>query len=872
MLSVIFEAETHRKGGDRGRNSRRLRLDAILEKGALLLKRRENGIIDWKDGRQIKHSRSGRPSRVPSQYQGHFSWDKYLKETSAIAAPAHCFKQSTTPPVNEFKAGMKLEAQDPRNTTSTCIATVVGLTGSRLRLRLDGSDNKNDFWRLVDSSEIQPIGSCEKNGGMLQPPLGFRLNASSWPMFLLKTLNGAEMAPARIFHKQEPPPPEQNHFQVGMKLEAVDRKNPHFICPATVGALRGVEVLVTFDGWRGAFDYYCRYDSRDIFPVGWCALTGDNLQPPGTKAGLPRPLGASGVLPDSSVEGTDMLMPPAPSRPPAQKRRKPGRKKGRPSISWATKDNTSTDTHQTDQVGNGPEPVKIPKKRGPKPGSKLGWVKHAAWLEGAMAGPGRPRGRIATNWTQKLHQQNELETIKIPKKRGPKPGTKRKQRVASDPVPTSPTSSTPEPDTSSVPMDNATIPSAAMQAPTVCVYLNKQGKVGPHLDARRIQALPDHFGPGRASSVLQQCVQACVDCAHNQRLVFSCLKPGHGGELISAHFDQKQHTLTLPAVNSVTYVLRFLEKLCHNLRCEPLFGSQPVPLGGGHYDGHSYTERRSFSECLSSGPGRGTKRFLSDSCSSTLTHKMAKSLSSEAVGYNSVINITTRTANSKLRGQTEALYILTKSNNTRFEFIFTNVIPGSPRLFTSVIAVHRAYETSKMYRDLKLRAALIQNKQLRLLPREQVYDKINGVWNLSSDQTTGSERLQTQTAALVGCLLSAVVSVYQKWSKEGTVVNRRQGRGSLMHVSTGSERFLNSRESPRPSGQDPNLWTVEDVMHFIRELDPQLGPHAELFRKHEIDGKALLLLRSDMMMKYMGLKLGPALKLTFHIDKLKQGR
>lgn len=32
-------------------------------------------------------------------------------------------------------------------------------------------------------------------------PPGFRLNASSWPMFLLKTLNGAEMAPSRIFHK-----------------------------------------------------------------------------------------------------------------------------------------------------------------------------------------------------------------------------------------------------------------------------------------------------------------------------------------------------------------------------------------------------------------------------------------------------------------------------------------------------------------------------------------------------------------------------------------------------------------------------------------------------------------------------------------------
>lgn len=37
----------------------------------------------------------------------------------------------------------------------------------------------------------------------------------------------------------------------------------------------------------------------------------------------------------------------------------------------------------------------------------------------------------------------------------------------------------------------------------------------------------------------------------------------------------------------------------------------------------------------------------------------------------------------------------------------------------------------------------------------------------------------------------------------------------------------------------------------------------------EIDGKALLLLNSDLMMKYMGLKLGPALKLCNIVEKLK---
>jgi Bardet-Biedl syndrome 5 protein len=44
-----------------------------------------------------------------------------------------------------------------------------------------------------------------------------------------------------------------------------------------------------------------------------------------------------------------------------------------------------------------------------------------------------------------------------------------------------------------------------------------------------------------------------------------------------------------------------------------------------------------------------------------------------SIGYNCVISITTKTASSKLRGATEGLYILTRVNNTRFEFIFTNL-------------------------------------------------------------------------------------------------------------------------------------------------------------------------------------------------------
>ena len=93
-----------------------------------------------------------------------------------------------------------------------------------------------------------------------------------------------------------------------------------------------------------------------------------------------------------------------------------------------------------------------------------------------------------------------------------------------------------------------------------------------------------------------------------------------------------------------------------------------------------------------------------------------------------------RKARSKIRGHTQALCILAKHNSVRFEFMFTSLVKNSPRLFTTAQAVMRAYETSKLYRDLKLRGLVVKDGELLLLPEEQVYSKIPGVWNLSSDQ------------------------------------------------------------------------------------------------------------------------------------------
>jgi Bardet-Biedl syndrome 5 protein len=106
-----------------------------------------------------------------------------------------------------------------------------------------------------------------------------------------------------------------------------------------------------------------------------------------------------------------------------------------------------------------------------------------------------------------------------------------------------------------------------------------------------------------------------------------------------------------------------------------------------------------------------------------------------SIGFGCCLNLSINTAESRLRGgTTQALYVSAKFPPSRYEFTFTYLVPQSPRLFTTVLAVWKAYDTSRIYRDLKLRSAIVNDQELVLLPGERVFTKLDGVWNLSSDQ------------------------------------------------------------------------------------------------------------------------------------------
>lgn len=68
---------------------------------------------------------------------------------------------------------------------------------------------------------------------------------------------------------------------------------------------------------------------------------------------------------------------------------------------------------------------------------------------------------------------------------------------------------------------------------------------------------------------------------------------------------------------------------------------------------------------------------------------------------------------------------------------------------------------------------------------------------------------------------------------------------------------------------NPLKWTVQQVCDFVKNL-PGCSDYVEDFQLQEIDGQALMLLKSDHLMSAMAIKLGPALKICSAIDAMRE--
>lgn len=123
---------------------------------------------------------------------------------------------------SNFRKGMKLEAIDPLNPSSICVASVMSvLKYGYLMIRIDVYEPLvyGDDWFCYHESSpyIFPVGFCQENQLDLTPPKGYDAGTFDWNAYLRDTRNVA--ATPKLFKRDVP----RHNFQVSENLMKKDK-------------------------------------------------------------------------------------------------------------------------------------------------------------------------------------------------------------------------------------------------------------------------------------------------------------------------------------------------------------------------------------------------------------------------------------------------------------------------------------------------------------------------------------------------------------------------------------------------------------------------------------------------------------------------
>ena len=78
-----------------------------------------------------------------------------------------------------------------------------------------------------------------------------------------------------------------------------------------------------------------------------------------------------------------------------------------------------------------------------------------------------------------------------------------------------------------------------------------------------------------------------------------------------------------------------------------------------------------------------------------------------SVGFDCIVQTEIKEKTSQVKGITSKALYLRARQNGNYEFIFHSPVKQNQNLFQSFQAVLRSYETTKLYRDLRLRSAIV---------------------------------------------------------------------------------------------------------------------------------------------------------------------
>ncbi|XP_051967204.1 scm-like with four MBT domains protein 1 isoform X2 [Xyrauchen texanus] len=807
--------------------------------------------------------------------QDEFNWDDYLEENGALSVPHHAFKHVDQGLQTGLAPGMKLEVcVRTELETAYWVATIITTCGQLLLLRYEGyqDDRRADFWCDIMTADLHPIGWSKQQGQPMRPPEGVREKCQDWEALLEKVLTESCSVPANLLEGAQRGCNPIDLLSPGLNVELVDRQDAGVVWSAVIednvgGRLRvryaGTEVLPDNHSITWVF-----YLDHLLHLPGWAQEHGCTFRPPAALLPLRTETEWEEVKKTISCQDQDssisddfyrvfndqfFLVWMDDMREEAQ-REKGGRSflchRDSPGIfptQWSLKNGVKLspplgfqgqDFDWADYLKQCEAEAAPQHCFPPDPSDQC--IKESMMLE--AVNPLCPENiHVATVTKVKgQHMWIRLEGLKQPvpeiivhtdsmgvfpvswcETNGypllypckPKIEKQRKVAVVQPEKHRIPSKdSSPDP---TKPIHNNQAEIVGQANGKYCcpkIYFNHRCFSGPYLNKGRIAELPQCVGPGNCVLVLKEVLTLLINSAYKPSRVLRELQldqegrwHGHG-ETLKAKYKGKSYRATVEIVRTADQVADFCRKTCIKLECCPnLFGPRMV-----------------LDRC-------------SENCS-VLTKtkytyyygkKKSKRVGRPPGGHSNLEGGVKRRG--RRRKRRKQLFVHKKRRSSAS---VDNTPAGSPQ---------GSGDEEDLDEDDSLSEDTGSELQDELMEDSEYSEKKSQPPSPSPPETPRPTR------------------------------RRRKVRSSFCSED---ENRPPSPKSPRIEApqklcldSSPLEWSVTDVVHFIRTTD--CAPLARIFMDQEIDGQALLLLNLPTVQECMDLKLGPAIKLCHHIERVK---
>ncbi|XP_058669144.1 scm-like with four MBT domains protein 1 [Ammospiza caudacuta] len=839
-----------------------------------------------------------------------FNWDEYLEDTGATAAPHGSFKHVDTSLQNGFAPGMKLEVAVKSDQNTYWVATIITTCGQLLLLRYDGygEDRKADFWCDILTADLHPIGWCQQNKKILKVPEGIKDKIPDQEEFLQRVLKGACSAPANLLeglHRGKNP---LDLIAPGSRLELQNPRDSLEAWIVTVVENVGGRLKLRYEGLEDLdkFDQWLFYLDPFLHQVGWAAQHGYSLQPPSAirslrseadwqeilkkvkeeeeESSVPTDLfkdkpviGVHSFSEGMKLEAVDPMAPFVIS--PATVLKVFNDKYFMIEIDDLRAERASSQRYICHLNSTGIFPVQWSLKNGLHlspppgyPGQDFDWADYLKQC-GAEAAPQSCFPLLTSDHgfkeNMKLEAVNpvdpeevciatvtklkdsylwlQLEGSKKPvpecivsvesmnifpvgwcetngyQLRPPRKAIVNKQKKIAVVQPEKQILSSRTVHDGLKNQELNSSDSVVINGKYCCpkIYFNHRCFSGPYLNKGRIAELPQSVGPGNCVLVLKEVLTLLINAAYKPSRVLRELQldeeaAWHGhGETLKAKYKGKSYRATVEVVRTADRVADFCRKTCIKLECCPnLFGPQMV-----------------LDKC-------------SENCSvltkTKYTHYYGKRKNKRIgrpPGGHSNLEVAMKKPNKRRKRRKHFFVHKKKRSSTSVD----NTPAGSPQGSGA-----EEEDDQDEVDEESLTEDSTSEHQDELLEESEVSEKKS----LSSSPT-------------------------QSELSHSLAQDRDKRKRKLRTFSFSDDE--NKPPSPKDIKMEvaeklqldsnPLEWSVADVVRFLKSTD--CAPLARIFLDQEIDGQALLLLTLPTVQECMDLKLGPAIKLCHHIERVK---